>query len=270
MNRPAAPLSTSAVGCAAPRPAGNARTSAVRSVPSASIAHPRDAAVRGDPRAAAARRHEEANGAREAGAEVRVPRLERALPDPAVEQAAGADDQHAIALDRQEGAARRGHRRLAGAEALGQRIGHPAPPFEALDADVDEVADAAAAQHRPQHAVAALPHRQVRAGRRQAVHAIAVEDGDLADLAVTDEQAAGRAAGRVEGPRFDQPVGRRQEAPVGVVRLLCRGGPRQGDRGQQHEDRARGEGAGAAAWVDAREWWWGRYHQLIGRTDSAP
>ena len=204
--------------------------------------HPRDAAVRGDPRAAAARRHEEANGAREAGAEVRVLRLERALPDPAVEQAAGADDQHAVALDRQEGAARRGYRRLAGAEALGQRIGHPAPPFEALDPDVDEVADAAAAQQRPQHAVAALPHRQVRAGRRQAVHAIAVEDGDLADLAVTDEQAAGRAAGRVEGPRFDQPVGRRQEAPVGVVRLLSRGGPHQGDRGQQHEDRARGEG----------------------------
>ena len=68
--------------------------------------HPRDAAVGRDPGATGPRRFEEADGTRDAVTELRVLRFERALPDAAVEQAAGADDQQAIALDRQEGPAR--------------------------------------------------------------------------------------------------------------------------------------------------------------------
>jgi hypothetical protein len=58
-NRPPAPLSTSAVGCASPMPAGKARTSAVRNVPSASMrtrATPPSAATQAPPASAGTRK----------------------------------------------------------------------------------------------------------------------------------------------------------------------------------------------------------------------
>ena len=133
-NRPAAPLSTSAVGCARPRPAGNARhlDGAQRTV--ARDPHALDAAVGGDPRAAATRRHEEANGAGDAVAERRV----RASSAPArMRQSSRRPPPTTSTRSRSTGrkapARRRDRACLAGAEALGRADTAPSAALEPLE-----------------------------------------------------------------------------------------------------------------------------------------
>ena len=217
-------------------------------------AHPFDAPVGRHPGAAATGRHQEADRPGQAVTDSGDLRLERAVADAAIEQAAAADDQHPIAVDGQEDPARRRHRGLARPEALGQRIRDPSPPFQPLHAEIDEIADAPLTQHRPEHAVAALPHGQVRARRRQVFHPVAVEDGDLADFAVADEQTARWAARRVEGPGLDETVGGGEEPPVGPIGGLREEGSGRPAEGGQHQHRA-SPAANAPASGRARVGW---------------
>ena len=190
----------------------------------------------------------------------------------AVEQPAGADDQHAIALDRQERAARRRHRRLAGTEALGQRIPAPSAALRAAGRRGRRscrrrpgAASPTACRRRPPapsgtgRATAGAPCDS-RRRRRSA---------PTSPWLMNSRPDGPRVASKVQdSTRPSVEVRKRQLASSGVLAGggPARGRPRPAARGSCSADE------GPARWhgVDERGGWSRRYHQLIGRTGRRP